>query len=421
MEIMAGISLSPKKAMQLALQEAEKGVGWVEPNPPVGCVILDSDYNFLSSGYHKKYGGDHAEVCALKKIQDKKKLHGAHVFVTLEPCHHTGNTPPCSQKLAKYPIRSLTYGAEDPFTGKKGLDYLREKGVDIIRSFDFSREMERLVAPFKFVMLHKKSFVSLKVASSLDGVIALKNRKSQWITGKEAREHVHFLRAAHSAVLIGVNTLLQDNPRLNIRVDPFKEKKNTVVILDPQGKSFSFLPGSRLLKVHSPDEVILCCSDQVKQDISALKVTVKTYPDFFFKEWVFTQNNLRHKKTEEKKLVEVKNSRKKDLNKRKINKSDPIKEQAKKCFLLPSLLKDLYQQEQISSVLVEGGAFCWSQFLEQQTAQRLYLYMAPRIMGPGLYWSGDFTANEIHNLKTSLKSVNFKSIGEDFLIEGFFD
>ena len=359
--------------MQLALKEAKKGLGWVEPNPPVGCVILDSNYKFLSSGYHKKYGSDHAEIGALKKIGDKSLLKGAHVFVTLEPCHHTGKTPPCSLELAKYPIRSLTYGAEEPFTQKKGLDFLREKGIKVIHNFDFQKEMENLIAPFNFSFLNKKSFVSLKVASSLDGVIALKNGESRWITGEPARNHVHFLRATHSAVLIGVNTFLTDNPQLNIRVDPFKQKKNKVIILDPEGKSFSFLSKSRLLKTHSPEQIIICCADDTKNTESLEGLTV-------FKSHMFEKTD-------------------------------------KKYFNLSALMTDLYEKEKIQSVLVEGGAFCWSEFLRQKAAQKLYLYMAPKIIGSGLCWSKNFTIQKLSKSK-NLNSVTFQSIGDDFLVEG---
>ncbi len=374
---MSEISFSPKKALRLALRLAKKGIGRVEPNPPVGCVILDSDGRLLAEGYHKAYGSDHAEVCALKKIKDKKKLTGARVFLTLEPCHHTGKTSPCSKELARYPIRSLTYGAEDPFTDKKGLEYLRRKGVEIIYNSDFQEEMENLIRPFKFSFLHKKSFVSLKVASSLDGVVATKKGESRWITGWLARRHAHFLRSAHSAVLIGSDTLLKDNPRLDIRLDSFKGKENKVVILDPKGKSFSFLLQSRVLQARSPDQVILCCSHEKKANkksmvLSALGVRLK-----FFK-------------------------------------------MARQNFSLAAVLKRLYQEEQIQSVLVEGGAFCWSQFLKEKAAQRLYLYIAPRIMGEGLYWSRDFT---IQGLSESLivDSVQLKSLGDDLLVEALFN
>ena len=362
--------------MELALQEAKKGLGGVEPNPPVGCVILDSKYQLLASGYHEKYGGDHAEVCTLKKIKNKALLKGAYVFVTLEPCHHQGKTPPCSLALVNYPIQSLTYGAEDPFTQKKGLNYLKEKGVNLVQSFDYQKEMNNLIAPFKFTVLNKKPFVSLKVASSLDGVIALENGKSRWITGEKSREHAHFLRAQHAAILIGVNTLLKDNPRLNIRIDPFKKKKNKVIVLDPEGRSFSFLPESHLLAAHSLEQIIVCCADDIKNTENLDGLTI-------FKSHVLEEKNQ------------------------------------KRCFDLPALMSDLYEKEKIYSVLVEGGAFCWSQFLKQQVAQKLYLYMAPRIIGEGRRWSEDFM---IQNLSQSevLDSMRIQSIGEDFLLEGFF-
>ena len=387
---MTEMILSPKQAMQLALKEAEKGLGFVEPNPPVGCVVLDSEHRFLSSGFHEKYGGDHAEVSALKKIKDKNKLKGGHVFVTLEPCHHEGKTSPCSLELAKYPIQSLTYGTEDPFTKKQGLDYLLEKGIKVIRSFDFQKELEDLIAPFKFSVLNKKSFVSLKIASSIDGTTALETGESQWITGEASRKHGHFLRARHSAVLIGLNTLLKDNPQLNIRVDPFKEKKNKVVILDPEGKSFSFLLQSNLLKMRSSEDVIVCCLDKVKKNKLGVNQLSLPSPSSF------------RRRPESKKASEHFES---------VN--------IKYRFSLPHLLEILYQDEKIQSVLVEGGAFCWSEFLRQKVAQKLYLYMAPKIMGKGLRWSKDFTLSKLSDSRL-LDSITFQHIGDDLLIEGVF-
>ena len=378
---MTEIVLSPKKAMQLALKEAKKGLGFVEPNPPVGCVILDSEYRFLSSGFHQKYGEDHAEVSALKKIKDKNKIKNGHIFVTLEPCHHKGKTSPCSLEIAKYPIQSLTYGTEDPFTKKQGLHYLIEKGIKIIRSFDFQQEMEDLVAPFKFSVLNKKSFISLKIASSIDGTIALETGESEWITSEASRRHAHFLRAQHSAVLIGLNTLLKDDPLLNMRVDPFKKKKNKVIILDPEGKSFSFLASSCLLKVRLPEEIIVCCLDKVKKNslgIDQLSIPLLQSPYV-------------------------------DLESQKPSKS----------FLLLRLLEILYQEKKVQSVLVEGGAFCWSEFLKQKAAQKLYLYISPRIIGKGLRWSEYFHTQDLFQ-RVSFSSSNIKPIGDDYLLEASF-
>ena len=364
-----GHPLSDKSAMELALNIAQKGLGHVEPNPPVACVILNRNNKLLSFGWHKKYGGAHAEVEALKKIKNKGQLKGAKVFVTLEPCHHYGKTPPCSKELVKYPIHSVTYGAIDPLVEKKGVHFLKRKGIKIIHSSDFKKEAEELVAPFKFSVLNKKPFVSLKIASSLDGVSALTKGESQWITSEKARQHAQFLRATHSAVLIGVNTLLKDNPRLNIRLSGFKQKKNKVVILDPKGQSFSFLSRSQLLKAHSADEIIVCCSDRLKKTHLPHGIKIKSF-----------------------------SSSPKGLSK---------------------MLKTLYEEEGLQSLLVEGGPYCWSQFLKNKIAQKLYLYMSPRIIGKGLHWSKDFSISSLSKsvVLDSLKCVN---VGKDYLFTARF-
>ncbi len=377
--------LSPKQAMCRAIKEAEKGLGWVEPNPPVGCVILDSENRLLSSGHHKKYGGAHAEVEALNKIRDKKKLKGAKIFVTLEPCHHQGKTPSCAGALTKWPFQSLTYGAEDPCTRGRGLHFLRKHKIKVSPFSDFKQELENLIAPFKFSFLNKRAFVSLKLASSLNGVMALKSGESQWITGSRAREHARFLRAMHSAVLTGVNTFLKDQPRLNIRLSKFKGKQNKAIILDPEGRGLLFLPGSPLLKARSPDQVLLFCSSAMKAKNKKIKQAQSMGIKLkFVKQHIVQQQTAQNKKG----LCD-----------------------------LSALLSQLYQEENIQSVLVEGGAFCLSQFLNQNMAQRLYLYIAPRIMGPGLHWSGP--ARKLSQSQ-NLHSVKIQPVGGDFLLSGFF-
>lgn len=379
-------TISPSVAMKLAIQSAKKGIGFVEPNPPVGCVILNKNYQLLSVGYHKMYGGNHAEVEALKKVKNKKLLKGAHVFVTLEPCHHQGQTPPCSHALAKYPIATLTYGAKDPFTRQKGFNYLKQKkDIKIIHSRYHKKELEELVSAFKFSIVHKRPFVSLKVASSMDGNIALKKGESQWITEEKARRHAHFLRAQHSAVLIGVNTLLQDNPRLNIREKCFKNKKNKVVILDPKGESVSFLSKSRLLKVHSAKNIIICCGKNIKLSAKYLKQIRKKGVKVYF----FPVKGVNNRKS--------------------------IKVQAN-IFNLNTVLKSLYQQERIQSVLVEGGAFTISEFLKQKLAQRIFLYIAPCILGDGLKWSEHLTVPNL-NQRVSLKDIKWHNLNRDFFLE----
>ena len=376
------ITISPSEAMKLAIQSAKKGIGFVEPNPPVGCVILDKNHRLLSVGYHKVYGGNHAEIEALKKVKNKKNLNGAHIFVTLEPCHHQGQTPPCSNRLAKYPIATLTYGAKDPFTQQKGLNYLKRKNIKVLQSSYHRRELEKLIFAFKFSVTYNRAFVSLKIASSVDGNIALKTGDSQWITGKKARKYAHFLRVQHSAVLVGVGTLLKDNPRLNIREKSFKSKENKVVILDPKGESFSFLLKSHLLKVHSAKNVIICYGKDIKL-------------------------NSRYFKLLQKRGVKMYSFAVKDRKSGSIQTS---------VFNLSAVLKSLYQKDRIQSVLVEGGAFTVSEFLQQKVAQKIFLYIAPYILGDGLKWSEHLTVPNL-NQRVSLKDIKWQNFNEDFLLE----
>ncbi len=383
--------MTDHQAMKKAIKEAQKGVGGVEPNPPVGCVILDKNSQFLSSGYHKKWGGSHAEAEALKKIKDKKKLKSAKVFLTLEPCHHYGKTPPCSYALARASVASLTYGALDPSVRGAGLRFLKNQGVKVCFFKDLQAELKALIKPFVFSFVHKKAFVSLKMATSLNGLISppfasekglvAKGQavplKRQWISQAAARRHSHFLRASHQAVLVGVSTLLKDNPRLNIRHPSFKGQKNQVIILDPGGKSLSFLPSSRLLKAHKPCDILIV-SSLSKQKITGLAGGL-------------LKSGLKVKTLAEK----------------------------NRCFDLSSLLKFCYREEGIKSVLVEGGGFTWSEFLNQNQVQKLYLYMAPLLISPeeGFYWSRFFKPKA---KKCRLKITQLQKVGGDFLMEGDF-
>ncbi len=361
--------LSPQQAMYQAIEYAKKGVGFVAPNPPVGCVILDSQNKLLSCGYHSGLGKDHAEVSALKKIKDKKKLKNASIFITLEPCCHQGKTPACAQTLARYPFKKLIYGSTDPFTKKKGLKLLQNKGIDVTKSVYYKDELESLIEHFKFSYIHKKPFVSVKVATSLDAIMSLnKKRSSRKITHLKSRKYVHVLRMQHGAILIGVNTLKKDNPRLNIRLKKIKIK-NKVIILDPHGQSVSFLLQSRLLKTHLQKNIFIFCSQ------------IPTVP-FGLKAIQWRQMKFR-----------------------------------KNSFVLSALLKKLYDEEGITSLLVEGGAFCISQFLQQKMVQRLYWHVAPRILGSGLHFAEYFKAKSLSQAPF-VDKIQVKSLFPDLILEG---
>ena len=323
-----GKKLSPKEALKLAIRMAQKGIGRVEPNPPVGCVILDKNYKFLSGGYHTQYGNPHAEAEALKQVPNKKLLKGAHVFVTLEPCHHQGKTPPCAKTLSDLPISSLTYGARDPFTKGKGILLLKRKGIKIIPSPHLTRECNHLVQKFSFSIQNQKTFISLKLGATLDGKISTLKGKSKWISGNKSLKHSQTLRASHTGVLIGVYTFLKDNPRLNIRHPSFKNKFNKVVILDPGGKSLPKLQNSLLLQSHNPKDVI------VIYDLNKIKKP-PSYPFL---------------------LKGLKTSTKTGQ------------------FNLNTLVKSLYKHNKIDSLLVEGGGrLCFTIFSPKSRSKTISL------------------------------------------------
>ena len=145
-----GQRLSSESAMKLALQEAEKGRGFVSPNPPVGCVILDRNHRFLSTGFHESYGTEHAEIVALNKIKKKELLNKAFVYVTLEPCAHFGKTPPCVETLAQYPLSRVVYGMKDPNpkTNGMGIERLNRQGIQTEPFSTFEREVKKLYEVF---------------------------------------------------------------------------------------------------------------------------------------------------------------------------------------------------------------------------------------------------------------------------------
>jgi len=262
MTFTVGAAITREQAQALALAEAEKGAGFVSPNPLVGCVIVDEQHRFLASGYHARLGGDHAEVAALKKTSTEK-LKGATVYVTLEPCAHQGRTPPCVDRLLAEPIACVVIGLEDPnpLVAGKSVKKLRDKGIRVDIDAAFGEKCARLAEIFLWHITQKSPFVALKVATSLDGKIALKSGESQWITSEESRLMARELRAHYDATLIGARTLLQDNPRLDFRGTRFEgAKQNRVVIWDPSKKTAGFLPGSNLAKT-LPSENITVLSD----------------------------------------------------------------------------------------------------------------------------------------------------------------
>ncbi len=219
-----------KKFMRMAIRLAEKGRGYTTPNPPVGAVIVKDD-QVVGKGWHKKAGTPHAEVNAIADADNM--TNGADIYVTLEPCNHTGRTPPCTEAILKAGIKRIVIGAMDPNPKVKGggADFLRHKGLRVDTGC-LEDQCKLLIAPFAKHMRSGLPWVRAKAASSLDGRVATKTGHSKWITNKRARNYGQELRRWSDAIVIGKNTALLDNPRLTFRKRGWPEKTLLRIILD---------------------------------------------------------------------------------------------------------------------------------------------------------------------------------------------
>ncbi|WP_083233737.1 bifunctional diaminohydroxyphosphoribosylaminopyrimidine deaminase/5-amino-6-(5-phosphoribosylamino)uracil reductase RibD [Planctopirus hydrillae] len=225
---------TPDAVMEYALNLARRGVGFVEPNPAVGAVVVDEHLQLLGEGWHEKFGGPHAEVHALAKAGEKAR--GATIYTTLEPCSHFGKTPPCADALIAAGIRHVETAVIDPaaHVSGQGIHKLRQAGitVNVGRCADKARE---LLAPFVAFQCANRPWVHAKWAMTLDGKISTKTGHSHWISSEASRRTVHELRGRVDAIVVGIGTVLVDDPQLNVRLpDDWKGPRRTParIVLD---------------------------------------------------------------------------------------------------------------------------------------------------------------------------------------------
>ncbi len=206
-------------AMQRAISLAELGLGTTSPNPIVGCVIVATDGSVVGEGYHVRAGQPHAEVIALRDAGERAL--GATVFVTLEPCRHTGRTPPCTQALIEAGVSRVVFAVADPDpVAGHGADDLRAAGV-VVEEGLLGAQAARSNEAWLHHVRTGRPFVTWKYAATLDGRVAAADGTSRWITGEAARHDVHLLRARSDAIVVGTGTVLADDPRLDVRLsDP---------------------------------------------------------------------------------------------------------------------------------------------------------------------------------------------------------
>ena len=259
------------KYMNMAVELAKKGEGKVNPNPVVGAVIVKND-KVIGKGYHKFYGGPHAEVYALEEAGSEAS--GADIYITLEPCSHYGKTPPCAEKIIKSGIKRCFVGSYDPnpLVSGMGIKKLIENNVEV--EVGVQKEIcDNLNKIFFKYIKDQKPYLFLKCAITLDGKIASRTGDSKWISNEEAREKVQHYRNKFMGIMVGINTVLADDPRLTARVengvDPFR------IIIDPHLKideKFSIIKNNEDKKT-----IIITSSDcdKEKQDFLEKKYEIK--------------------------------------------------------------------------------------------------------------------------------------------------
>ncbi len=313
---------------------AKKGIGNVSPNPLVGCVIVKKG-KIVSKGYHKKFGQAHAEANAI--VNAKQNLSGSTLYCNLEPCCHTNKkTAPCVPAIIAAGIKRVVISNVDPNpnVAGKGIEQLREAGIEV--AVDICKEEGEELNKFFFKAMKKKSsYITLKIAQSLDGKITYKKGKQTWLTGEESQKFVHTQRALYDAVLVGAGTINIDNPQLNVRA--VNGRNPQVIILD--GK-LSVNPNSKIF--HQKNRMGI---------------------------WVFTSKNSSKLKMDRLLALGVK------VIQLKADKNAHIK--------VKEICKTLFQQN-INSIFVEGGREVFSQFLEENLFDELILLKSPKILGTGL-------------------------------------
>lgn len=356
--------------MKQALALAQKVQGNTTPNPLVGAVIADAQGKIIATGFHKKAGMPHAEIEALKKAGKKAK--GATLYVNLEPCSHWGRTPPCTDAIIEAGIRRVVIALKDPNPRMNGksIALLKKKGIAVICGV-LEQEARRLNEVFFKNMTAKMPFVTAKVAQTLDGKIAAGSGDSCWITSNTARQYARHLRGMHDAVMVGINTVLHDNPFLDI---PVKKDNFVKIIIDP----FLKVPAaSNLFKNTSCGIIIICSKEAVKRS-----------------------------------------KEKADVLQRKKNVRFLIQEG--RDFSLRAILEELYRKFSVCSVFVEGGSSTLGRCFDEKVVGKIYFFIAPKILG-GTNALASVGGKGIPAVRDAImvRKLEIKRIGNDFLLSGY--
>ena len=353
--------------MEMAYGLAEKARGRTSPNPCVGAVVTAGGV-IVGWGYHEEAGRPHAEIIALDRAGRKAK--GGTIYLTLEPCVHWGRTPPCADRLLGAGLARAVVSAVDPnpLVNGRGLAALEGAGFEVATGLLEERNRRLNEAYIKYIS-QKVPFVTLKAAVSLDGRIAARSGDSRWVSSAEARDYVHLLRGEHDAILVGIGTILSDDPRLTVRHAQWKGKRLLRVVLDPGLRTPA---GARILS--APGVLIFTDRKAPQKKETALEA----------------------KGAE---IVRVPGG--------------------PKALDLRSVLAELGKRE-IASLLVEGGSRVHTSFLEAGLADKLILALSPKLVG-GRKAVSFFEGEGVRTMAAALRisDVRCFPVGGDRMIEGY--
>lgn len=365
---------SDESVMRHALQVAAQGIGSVEPNPPVGAVVVDDNGTLISEGFHERFGAAHAEVNAISRADGNTR--GQQLFVTLEPCNHTGKTPPCTDAVIQAGFRRVVIGCVDPADHSDGMsrssaiDRLRASGIEVSVGVcgDNARQ---LIAPFRKLMTTGQPWVHAKWAMTLDGRIASRTGHSKWISGTASREYVHKLRGRMDSIITGAGTVAADDPLLTARPPGLRTPVRVVIHRDAESVRID----GKLAQSINQAPLLLCVSesgaatDHVRQlqDLGA-EVFVAAFPDYY--------------------------------------------------AVAQSILQELGRRKQ-THVLLEGGPGLLGSFFDRQLVDEVHVFVSPKIVGgfEAMPAVGGYGAERIPEL-SSLSSCDIQQFERDVLISG---
>jgi diaminohydroxyphosphoribosylaminopyrimidine deaminase / 5-amino-6-(5-phosphoribosylamino)uracil reductase len=352
--------------MDLALQNAKAMKGQTDPNPLVGSVIVN-DNRIVGVGTHMKAGEPHAEIHALRMAGDKAK--GGTIYVTLEPCSHHGRTGPCAEAIVQAGIKKVVIATLDPnpIVAGNGVKILEDAGIEVITGIREQTSIKMNEVFNKFIV-EKKPFITMKAGVTLDGKVATHTFSSKWITSEDARRDVHHLRNEHMAILVGINTVLKDNPSLTTRI--------------PNGRN--------------PIRVIMDSSLKIPLDTNVVT-------DQQAKTWIFTSQNYDERKKQELEELGVR-----------------IFVTSSGNFVDPKEVVAILGEHLISSVFIEGGGNIHASFLENKLVDKVVLYFAPKLVGgknAPTFLEGEGISDMADAIE--LSDTDIEKIGKDFKFTGY--